>query len=135
MHQIKISILIIILSIFTGCSTSAKYAVVEENYQQINFNDGIALEEAKHIAQNELISKYINNEYLIFEPKVIKKLKSVPHSEDYWFVTFDESEPEHILVVYLVALSKSNGEIVYSKRYFPGKEWILQAFFLQLMSP
>lgn len=126
------SLFCIILAI-SACSTIDVGDQIRSDYKTVVFNDGITREEAILIAQHEVLKKSPPDLYVIQKPKVITEFENVPHNEDYWFISFDETTPSsRIPVVYMVALKKTDGKIVFSRSYSPVNEWILEAAFLKL---
>ena len=97
-----------------GCASTPTYDGIIESYDTVNFDDGISVEEAQIIGQREVVRKAEPEIFNVFEPEVVTEFESVPHNEDYWFVSFAEIEPGFILSVYMVAMSKETGKIVFS---------------------
>ena len=118
--------------LLSGCVTSKGPDLIQQDYESVVFNDGITVEEAIFIAKKEAKDKTHPKEYLIEEPKVVTEFENVPHHEDYWFVSFPESDKSSVTNVYMVAMQKSDGKIVLSRNYVPENEWVLQAVFLKL---
>jgi len=123
--------IICIALFFTGCAANTEF--INTNYEKINFDDGITLEEAKTIAQKQILITKPYDDHLILNPKVFRRFKDVPNSEDYWFISFDREEQDGIQKIFLVSINKKDGDIVYSRLYLPGEDWILHAAFERLL--
>ena len=127
-------IMILFLSVSaSGCATAIKPAeVIAKDYSTVNFKDGIDLEEALLIAKKEVNDHTPPQTYLVQEPKLMTDFESVPYQDQYWFVSFNEMTKGTTPVVYMVAIRKDTGKIVFSRSYSPLNEWILEAALLKL---
>lgn len=116
-----------------GCASLMKTQSqsVLERYKTVVFEDGITLEEAKLIAQRELIRQ---NEVAIYDlanPQVVAKVADLPRSQDHWFVSFDEREAGSLKYIFMVVIHKKTGDVKFSQGYAEEKRWILEAAMLR----
>jgi len=125
-------IIAILFIMLLGCATSKEPDLVLQDFETVVFEDGLTLEEAIFVAKKELRDKTHKEDYLIDEPKVVTQFENVPHHDDFWFVSFQEAEKSVVPDVYMVAIQKEDGKIVFSRAYVPENEWVLEAFFLKL---
>lgn len=119
--------------LLAGCASSmaAQSQSVLERYKTVVVEDGISLEEAKLIAQRELIRR---NEAAIYDlpnPQVVTDVADLPRSRDHWFVSFDERETGSIKYIFMVIIHKNTGDVRFSKGYAEEKRWILEAAMLR----
>jgi hypothetical protein len=115
-----------------GCVTSQKSDVqtVLDNYKTVGFEDRISLEEAKVIAQRQLIKKNIVDLYRLSDPQVDEDISALPGYEKYWFIYFDEKQPSSIPFIFMVVINKQTGDIKFADDYNEGNRWILEAALL-----
>ena len=100
-------------------------------YQTVVFDDGIALEEAKLIAQRELIRQ---NEAAIYDlpsPQVAADVADLPRYHEHWFILFKERGAWTDQYVFMVAINKKNGRIKFAQDYAEDKRWLLEAAMLR----
>ena len=128
------NIALIFLSMMAvGCTAALKPADrIAKDFKTVNFQDGISLEEALIIAKKEVIEQTPPQAYTLEEPKLMTDFGSVPHQDEYWFVSFNEITKGITPIVYMVTLRKDTGKIVFSRSYSPLNEWILEAALLKL---
>lgn len=100
-------------------------------YKTVVFDDGISLEEAKLIAQRELIRQ---NEAAIYDlprPQVAADVVDLPRYQDHWFVFFDERSIVNIKYIFMVVIHKKTGSIQFAQDYAEEKWWVLEAAMLR----
>ncbi len=116
-----------------GCASLMKTQSqsVLERYKTVVFEDGITLEEAKLIAQRELIRQNEAAIYDLANPQVVVKVADLPRSQDYWFVSFDEREAGSIKYIFMAVIHKKTGDVKFSQGYAEEKRWILEAAMLR----
>jgi len=127
------ALILFLLMIACGCTAAMKPAdVINKDYQSVNFQDGVTQEEAFIIAKKEVMDQTPPQTYIIQEPKVMTDFESVPYQDQYWFVSFNEVEKGSTPIVYMVAIRKDTGKIVFSRSYSPLNEWLIEAALLKL---
>ena len=124
--------ILILALLLISCVSTKGPDLVQQDYDTVVFNDGVTLEEAIFIAKKEVKDNTPPKTYNIDEPKIITEFESVPHNEDFWFVSFPEMEKSAVKDVYMVSLQKEDGKIVFSRAYVPENEWVIEAVFLKL---
>ncbi|GEM_PF-2981070 len=127
----KLCVLIPLFLIGCASSMAAQSRSVLERYPTVVFDDGISLEEARLIAQRELIR---HNEVAIYDlpsPQVSTEVADLPRSQNYWFVFFDEREAGSMKYVFMVIINKENGKVKFAQGYAEEKRWILEAAMLR----
>lgn len=117
----------------TGCASAlvAESKAVLERYPTVVFEDGIALEEAKLIAQRELIRQDEAALYALPAPQVAADVAGLPRYEEYWFILFNERGAWTNQYVFMVVINKKNGRIKFARDYTDDKRWILEAALLR----
>jgi len=129
----KLCVIVLAASVTSGCNTLPKPAeVIAKDYTTVNFQDGIAQEEAVIIAKKEVIDSTPPQSYVVGKPRIMTEFESIPHQDQYWFVAFEEIERGQTPVVYMVTIRKDTGKIVFSRSYSPLNEWVLEAALLKL---
>ena len=128
---------IIITLFLTGCASLliSESEAVLKRYPTVVFEDGINLEEAKLIAQRELIR---SNEVAIYElarPQVVDHVADLPHSENYWFIFFNERSNAAIKYIFMAVIDKKDGRVKFANDYAEEKRWILEAAMLRDTMP
>lgn len=116
-----------------GCASvmMAESQSVLSRYQTVIFDDGISLEEAKLIAQMELIR---HNEAAIYNlpgAQVAVDVADLPRYQDYWFIFFNERSIVNIKYIFMVVINKKTGSIQFAQDYAEEKRWILEAAMLR----
>ena len=116
-----------------GCVSAmmAQSQSVLERYKTVVFEDGISLEEAKLIAQRELIREGEVAVYDLADPQVDAQVADLPRSQDHWFVFFDERETGSIKYIFMVVIHQRTGDVKFSQGYAEDKRWILEAALLR----
>lgn len=130
--------LILIIVSVSGC---ASVKAIDTNYQKmVNVSDGVSAEEAKIIAQKEIISTYEQRAYRVTAPD-IKTTEQALKYPDFWFVAFGhnwlspmstdalaKTYTELKEAVYVVVIDKKTGVIKFSGEWFPkrndGFDWV-----------
>ena len=122
----------LILLFLVGCtSTSAKnIATVSSNYETVIFSDGVNAEEAKVIAQRELIKQNLVKFYDILNPKIMTDVTDLPNYEKYWFVSFKEIKIANIEFIFMAIIHRNTGKVRFSNDFKEDKRWILEAALL-----
>ena len=128
---------IIITLFLTGCASllMSESEAVLKRYPTVVFEDGISLEEAKLIAQRELIRR---NEVAIYElakPQIAANVADLSHSQNYWFVFFNERSSSDIKYIFMAVIDKKDGRIKFAEDYAEEKRWILEAGMLRDIIP
>lgn len=119
--------------LLAGCTSAmrAESQSVLTRYKTVVFDDGISLEEAKLIAQRELIRQ---NEAAIYDlprPQVAADVADLPRYQDHWFVFFDERSIVNIKYIFMVVIHKKTGSIQFAQDYAEEKWWVLEAAMLR----
>ncbi|HBO96799.1 MAG TPA: hypothetical protein DE315_01685 [Candidatus Omnitrophica bacterium] len=124
---------VIMSLLLAGCASAmmAQSQSVLDRYKTVVFEDGISLEEAKLIAQRELIREGEVAVYDLANPRVDAKAADLPRSREYWFVFFDEREAGSIKYIFMAAIHKKTGDVKFSQGYAEEKRWILEAALLR----
>ncbi len=124
---------VIMFLFLAGCTSAmmAESQSVLTRYKTVVFDDGISLEEAKLIAQRELIRQ---NEAAIYElprPQTAADAADLPRYQDHWFVFFDERSIVNIKYIFMVVIHKKTGRIQFAQDYAEEKRWVLEAAMLR----
>ena len=124
---------VIMSLLLAGCASAmmAQSQSVLERYKTVVFEDGISLEEAKLIAQRELIREGEVAVYDLADPQVDAQVADLPRSQDHWFVFFDERETGSIKYIFMVVIHQRTGDVKFSQGYAEDKRWILEAALLR----
>ena len=124
--------LVLMILFAVGCmSTHAEnIKLVSSQYEAVIFDDGISLEEAKIIAQRELIKQNLVKIYDLSNPKLLRNVSDLPNYEKYWFISFKEKKVATIEFIFIVLINKSNGKIKFANDFKEDKRWILEAALL-----
>ena len=117
----------IALGLLGGCTTTKPDMAILEQYRKTTITLPIIEEQAKLIAQKELVDIALHRQYTLTEPTIMKDFEGVGRQELFWFVAFNEISRSTIPTVYMIVIEKSTGKIKFSKSYVLGKEWILEA--------
>ncbi len=121
-----------LLLVLSGC---ASMDAVYKNYaDKVDTSDGVGEEEAKIMAQKDILNTEEKRNYRITAPDI----KSTPQAlkyEEYWFVVFGHNwfspistDPnaktytELRETQYLVVIKKSSGKIIFSGEWFQKRE-------------
>ncbi len=97
----------------------------------VAFEDGVSLDEAKLIAQRELVRAGEVAVYDLANPRIATKVADLPRSQDHWFVFFDEREAGSLKYIFMVVVNQKTGDIKFSQGYAEDKRWILEAALLR----
>lgn len=126
MNKVGFVVLLILLS---GCITSSTDTIqtVTDQYQTIHYTDGIDLNEAKIIAQRELIKQNMVKIYDLANPVEYTNVSDLRNSDTYWFVCFKEKKVQNIEFIFMAIIHKATGEIKFSDDFKEDKRWILEA--------
>ena len=89
------------------------------------------MEEAKAIAQKQIVRGNLVELYDLSNPHVEKDVTELPGHEDYWFVYFDEKNKSSIPFVFMVVINRETGKIKFADDYALDKQWILEAALLR----
>ena len=125
-------ILLIVLLAVAGCTTTE---AVYKNYDtMVNLSDGVNAEEAKIIAQKNILNMQEKRNYRITAPDI----KTTPQAErypEYWFVVFGHNWFSPISMdptaktytelretQYLVVMSKADGIIKFSGEWYQKRQ-------------
>ena len=124
---------VIMSLLLAGCASAmmAQSQSVLERYKTVVFEDGISLEEAKLIAQRELIREGEVAVYDLADPQVDAQVADLPRSQDHLFVFFDERETGSIKYIFMVVIHQRTGDVKFSQGYAEDKRWILEAALLR----
>ena len=116
-----------------GCASAivAESKAVLERYPTVVFDDGIALEEARLIAQRELIRQDEAARYDLLNPQAAADMAGLPRYEEHWFILFNERGAWTNQYVFMVVINKKNGRIKFARDYTDDKRWILEAALLR----
>lgn len=116
-----------------GCASAlvAESKAVLERYPTVVFDDGIALEESKLIAQRELIRQDEAARYDLPNPQVAADMAGLPRYAEHWFILFNERGAWTDQYVFMVVTNKKNGRITFAREYTEDKRWILEAELLR----
>jgi len=114
--------------IAVGCSTLSVKDQVIKDYETIDLGapSGVTSEEAKVIAQKELIDRFLCQDFKLETPKLVEGPKDAPGIDKYWFVRFDETQRSSIPYILIVIVDKRNGKVHLVDDYPADKEWILE---------
>lgn len=125
--------LILILLFTIGCASTIAEDIktITDNYETVDFDDGIDLEESKIVAQKQLIKNNVVDIYELTEPQITEDVEDLPNSENFWFVFFEEKKPSSIPFIFMVIVNKENGKIKFADDYDEGNKWILEAALLR----
>ncbi len=121
------------LLVLTGCVTSQTKEVqtVLDNYKTVIFEDAIGLDEAKIIAQRQLVKKNVVDLYDLSHPQVEENVSALPNNQNHWFIYFEEKRPSSIPFVFMVVVDKQTGGIQFADDYNEGNLWILESGLLR----
>jgi hypothetical protein len=124
--------LVLILLYTAGCISShaERVKLISSAYEAIIFDDGINFEEAKTIAQRELIKQNVANIYDLSSPRELRDVSDLPNYEKYWFIAFQEKRAANIEFIFVVLVNKSNGKVKLADDFKEDKRWILEAALL-----
>jgi len=116
----------------TGCATPHAELVksITNQYEAIEFHDGVSLAEAKVIAQRMLVRENLVKLYDLANPKNFKDTDELPYNEQYWFIFFKEKKVANIEFVFMTIIDKQTGKVKFANDYKEGKDWILEAALL-----
>ncbi len=121
-------IAIILLSAL-GCITplSENIKTCRNSYEAVVFDDGISLEEAGIVAQNELIEQNFVQIYDLAHPQFMSDVIDLHNHEKYWFVYFKETRKSRIKYIFMVIINKHTGNIKFADDYNKDNRWVLEA--------
>jgi hypothetical protein len=128
----RIVYVVLIAAVFSGCRTTKAPDTVLSDFASVIFDDGISMEESIFIAKKEVRDKTPPKSFLIEEPKLVTEFENMPYQDDFWFVSFPQVEKSVVPNVYMVAMRRNNGKVVFSRAYVPENEWVLEAVILKL---
>lgn len=125
-------LLLAVVVLFNGC---ASIKAIERNYQHmVDVKDGVDIQEAKIIAQHEIILTYEKRDYRVTAPD-INTTDYAKQYPDFWFVTFGHNwfspmstDPlaktytELREGVYVVVIDKKTGAIQFSGEWYPKRD-------------
>ncbi len=116
-----------------GCASAivAESKAVLERYPTVVFEDGISEDEAKLIAQRELIRQDQVERYDLSGPQVTTNLAGLPRAAEHWFIFFNERAAWTTQYVFMAAVNKRNGGVTFARDYTPDKRWLLEAALLR----
>ncbi len=122
-------LLFVLMLLTAGC---ASMEAVENNYAtMVNKTDGVNEQEAKIIAQKEILKAVEKRDYRITAPS-IKSTLQAKQFPDYWFVVFGHNWFSPISMdplaktytdlregQFLVVIAKLDGQIIFSGEWYP----------------
>lgn len=122
-----------LLIFMMGCAGSLAESLksVSDRYEAVVIEDGIDLQEAKAIAQKQMVKENLVELYDLSNPQVEKDVAELPRYQDYWFIYFDEKRPSGIPFIFMVIIHKETGKVKFADDYDRGKQWILEAGLLR----
>ena len=122
----------VILLLTAGCASSSTTNIqaISKSYDTVIFNDGINADEAKIIAQREIIKQNLVKFYDISNPKILTDVTDLPHHEKYWFVSFSEKKIANIEFIFMAIINRDTGKVKFSDDFKAEKRWILEAVLL-----
>ncbi|VAX36531.1 hypothetical protein MNBD_UNCLBAC01-76 [hydrothermal vent metagenome] len=127
--------LLVLCLFFLGCASAMVERIeqVSQSYDNVVFDDAISWEEAKIMAQKELIDKNFVEIYDLKNPYAERKVeyKDLPHYQDHWLVFFKERERRSIPSVFTVIIHKETGRIKFADDYAKESLWMLEAALLK----
>jgi len=126
------TILILLVFFMSGCITTTADRVkrVLDQYESLNLEDGVTLEEAMIIAQKALIRENMVKFYDLQKPKQAKDVDDLPRAEQFWFITFKEKKTANIEFIFMTVIDKKNGDIKFANDFKEDKKWILEGALL-----
>ncbi len=124
----NLCMVLILLVIAGGCASSR---AIHNNYEKmVNISDGVDEQEAKIMAQKDIIAMYEQRDYRVTAPDVKDTPEALKYP-DYWFVVFGHNWLSPISTdplaktytelkeaQYLVVINKESGEIVFSGQWY-----------------
>ncbi|MBN1869553.1 MAG: hypothetical protein JW847_03135 [Candidatus Omnitrophica bacterium] len=123
----------LVLVFIIGCTTSLAENVksISKRYEEVVAEDGISQEEAKTIAQKQLIKENVVDLYELSKPQILDDIADLPNHQDYWFIFFKEKRPSSIPFIFMVLIHQETGKIKFADDYNEEKKWILEAALLR----
>lgn len=137
-EMINLCIVFLVLIGLNGC---ASVRAIEKNYQNmVDVKDGVNQQEAKIMAQKEIISTYEERAYRVTAPDIRTTEEALKYPE-FWFVVFGhnwlsplstdalaKTYTELKETLFVVVINKKSGEIVFSGEWYPKRnssfDWV-----------
>lgn len=110
-------LLIILLAIIITTTGCISFSQVEKNRKLIDISDGINETEALLVAQiNLLESDFKSYDKVI--PAKIRTDEAAQKYPDYWFINYSPAVTSNYPSL-LMVINKQNGEVIFTKEYWP----------------
>jgi len=106
--------IILIIFMLSGCASVS----LQEQYDLINWNDGISEQEAIIIGQQELTEADLTKRFHIKKGSILGNHLVEPYP-DFWFVSFYPVEFDDHFARFLVVIKKETGDVVRTEQYRP----------------
>ncbi len=113
---------VFVVFFFTMLASCATINSMENNYEKIDYSDGVNKTEAVLIAKNHIMKTKYVKDYQIVSPVILNNEQTKKFS-NIWFVRFHPKKITLLTHYYLVMISKETGEIIScGERHITGKE-------------
>ena len=133
---IKLLLFLPVVILF-GCSTPSVKDKVLSDYDALVLSplSQITGEQARLIAQKELVGRYLDHEFDLESPKLVQGPEGVPGLDKYWYVKFDEIKRTIDRYIFIVIIEKTGGRVRFCDDYPEDKEWILESAVYGIQKP
>lgn len=95
-----------------SCKTTES---VIQQYNKVNFGDGLNFMEAKTVAQHVLMSSSFTESFDLFEPYIVIN-PATAANPNFWYVSFPPRDPFSEME-YLVIIDKRSGGVIRQRSY------------------
>lgn len=125
----RVLLSIVYVLVLAGCTSAIKLESQEilGRYHTVVFDDGINLDEAKLIAQRELIRQKLAHVYDLTHPQTAANVADLQHADEHWFIVFNNRDIEKIDEDFIVILHKKTGRPKFAQEYNEDQRWLLEA--------